>query len=594
MTRFLPYIRTLFLTTGTVMAFAPSAYAVVAKPGLHTVAQPDGTTISIRLEGDHFRHRAYSSDGYLLTTDAEGFYVFAETGDDGLPKPSQLKALDPSDRSPELSDALSKLNQSEITDAFNRLDNSNVRTRANTHQKGPGLFTTTFPSIGEQKSIVILVDFPNKEFSLDDPHDYFYRLLNEEGFSDEGGTGSARDFFVSNSSGKFTPDFDLYGPLTLAHPLSYYGQNDAWGNDRRPHEMVIEACQMLDEEVDFSQYDRNDDGFIDNVYVFYAGYGEADGGGAATVWPHSYNVTYATSEAYMFDGVQLDHYACSNELSHRDDKPDGIGTFTHEFSHVMGLPDLYATSYTSGAFTPGEWNILDQGSYNNNSRTPPNYSAFERYALDWMEPSVIDKEGDYTLEPIHISNMAYMMHTDAENEYFLIENRQQEGFDTYIPGHGMLVWHIDFDQKIWDENQVNNNYQHQYVDLIEADNKKTNATRAGDSFPGTYNVTSFTYETKPALLSWNKVSPGFDILDIAESDEGIISFTAVKTGWSGVTTVSGDSESGLIISGNTVRAAEGTADIYDLTGRKVASVGASPVTLSPGVYLSSSSKFIIK
>ena len=160
-----------------------------------------------------------------------------------------------------------------------------------------------------------------------------------------------------------------------------------YGNDQRPEEMIIEACQMLDDTVDFSEYDRDGDGYIDNVFVFYAGRGEASGGASDTVWPHSWDITAATSVPYVFDGVRLDRYGCSNEWE--VDRPDGVGTFVHEFSHVMGLPDLYATKYT-GAFTPGAWSAMDYGPYNNDGCTPPLYSAFERYSLGWIEPLPID------------------------------------------------------------------------------------------------------------------------------------------------------------------------------------------------------------
>ena len=595
MTKILPTINSAILAASLTMAAAPATYAVVARQGLITASQPDGTEITIRLEGDALSHRAYTSDGYLLTTDEEGYYVFAACGADGLPVATTLRAVNPGSRSAEMNLAISKLNQSNVTDAFNKRDSSPMRKAAKGPQKGPGLFSSSFPVLGEQKAIVILVEFSNNEFTVENPHDYFTRLLNEENFSLEGGTGSARDFYISNSSGKFVPEFDLFGPVKLEHPISYYGQNDSWGNDIRPHEMVIEACQALDEEVDFSEYDRDGDGMIDNVYVFYAGFGEADGGASTTIWPHSFDIISATNEAYMLDDVCLNRYACSNELSYRDKRVDGIGTFTHEFSHVMALPDLYATSYSS-SFTPGAWNIMDRGSYNNDSRTPPNYSSFERYALDWMEPEVISEPGVYELPPLHESNKAYILPTEREFEYFLLENRQQDGFDKYIPGHGMLIWHVDFDQKVWDLNRVNNDPKHQYVDLVEADNKKTEKTRDGDSFPGRYEVTSITYSTKPALKSWDGVSPGFEIFDITESEDGMISFTVKAYEVNGVE--SAIASDNLIIAGNSISTAGEPADIYDLAGRKVATATTSPITLPAGLYITETAgkthKFIIK
>ena len=575
----------------------PMVNAIVARPGVIQAAQPDGSIVNVRLEGQFGNHRAYSSDGYLLTTDADGFYVFADCSEDGLPIATNIRVNNPGQRSPEIKAAISRLDQSRITDAFLRRNEMSTRS-GNGPMRGPGLFSSHYPTKGEQRSIAILVNFSNKTFEIEDPNDYYTRQLNEDGFSDDGSTGSAREYFVDNSHGQFLPAFDVYGPVTLAHPIAYYGTNTTWGDDKRAHEMIIEACELLDDEIDFSQYDCNGDGVIDNVYVYYAGYGEADGGDSTTIWPHSYDIEYCDpGTKYMFDGVQLNHYACSNEIDFYTKRPAGIGTFTHEFSHVMGLPDLYSTDGSS-AFTPGYWSILDVGSYNNNSCTPPNYSSFERYALDWMEPEVISAPGVYTLEPLPSSNKAYMIPTEKNNEYFLFENRQQIGNDKYIPGHGMLVWHIEFNQRIWDDNTVNNDANHQYVDLIEADNRKTDKTTSGDSFPGKSNVTNFTEDTKPAFLSKAGVSPGFNIVDIAESEDGIITFTVELSSSAGINGTFVEEDNQIIIDGRSASCLAGKATVFDPAGKTIATLSPTPVTLHPGLYIistpSSTKKVIIK
>ena len=567
------------------------ALSIPAKPGLLQVNQPDGTTVEIYLKGDERGHSVYSSDGYLLTNDSEGYYVFADKNAEGLLVPTSIREINPQDRSAMTKDAISRIDQVALSESVERM-----RSAANNGMmRGPGLMSTQFPSSGEQKSLVILVEFQNKEFTIENPNEYFHRMLNEEGFSDNSSTGSARDYFVANSSGKFLPDFDVFGPVTLSHDYSYYGQNDGWGNDARPHEMVIEACELLDDEIDFSFYDRNEDGKIDNVYVFYAGYGEADGGGSNTVWPHSWDISQATWKKYNFDGVRLDHYACSNELQQRGNLPDGIGAFCHEFSHVMGLPDLYATTYTS-AFTPGSWSLLDGGSYNNNSRTPPNYSAFERYALDWMEPRALDY-GEQTLMSIGESNEAFIVFTEVENEYFLIENRQQEGFDTYIPGHGMLVWHVDYKESVWNNNTVNNQSSHQYVDLIEADNTQSEWTRGGDSFPGNSGITEFTCLTKPAFVSWKREPLPYHIIDIEESEDGVITFNVdgcISTGISAM----GSNGNLISVNGNKVSLHREDIKIYDISGRQMNRNNAKTLALSSGIYVAVSGKdnvkFIVK
>ncbi len=346
-------------------------------------------------------------------------------------------------------------------------------------------------------------------------------MLNEEGWSQDNGTGSARDYFIDSSNGKFTPTFDVFGPVLLDHDHSYYGGNNLWGSDQRAYEMAIEACQKLDDEVDFSLYDGDEDGYIDMVYVIYAGYGEADGGGADTVWPHSWDLSSAGATGYVFDGKTLEHYACGNEIQ-LGDVPDGIGTFVHEFSHVLGLPDLYATSYTS-AFTPEYYSVLDRGCYCNDSHTPPTYGIFERTALGWAEVEILDEFSEYSLEHILTSNKGFKLPTSKATEYFLFENRQLEGWDAYMEGHGMLVWHIDYNSSVWSSNRVNNTPSHQYVDIEEADDIQSMDTADGDPFPGASDVHSITDRTSPNLLTWNGERTHFPLNNIQEED-GIITF----------------------------------------------------------------------
>lgn len=307
--------------------------------------------------------------------------------------------------------------------------------------------------------------------------------------------------------------------------MYYYGANDHLGADMRPHEMAIEACQQLDPTVDFSQYDRDGDGLIDNVFLYYAGRGEATGGASSTVWPHSWTLSVADPDnIYEFDGVRLESYGCTNEwdVNNGVERPDAIGIFVHEFSHVLGLPDLYNTLDQNSGFTPGAWSTLDAGPYNNGSNTPPHYGAFERYALGWMQPEVIDRPATVSLSSIG-SNKALLIPTEKEEEYFLLENRQQEGWDKYLPGHGLLIWHIDYDPAVWEHNAVNNRASHPYVDLEEADNLRTNETRAGDAFPGTAGITSFTDDTAPSMLPWTNKSLNLPVTDITENADGTVS-----------------------------------------------------------------------
>ncbi|MDE6403542.1 MAG: fibronectin type III domain-containing protein, partial [Muribaculaceae bacterium] len=241
---------------------------------------------------------------------------------------------------------------------------------------------------------------------------------------------------------------------------------------------------------------------------------------ADTVWPHSWNVTSAGVGTYLFDDKILDRYACSNEWE--GSMPDGIGTFVHEFSHVLGLPDIYPTSYTE-AFTPGDFCVMDHGSYNNDSRTPPNYSIFERNALGWMKPVELTGQtvAEFTVTPIE--NMdGYVILTNRADEFFLIENRQLTGWDKYLPGHGMLVWHIDYNSSAWTSNTVNNDKDHQCIDIVEADDIRSTESRGGDPFPGTRKVTDFTHRTSPAMKTWAGLELKVPLRNIREIDGNIV------------------------------------------------------------------------
>ena len=557
------------------------ANGIPAKPGLIKAAQPDGTEVIVSLQGDASGKYAFSEDGYPLAVDNQGFYVFMAQTEDGTPIASTNREINISQRSPATISFLSGIDANSLK--LKLFSERNTRRNA---RKGPGLWDTTFPHEGEQKGVVILVEFDDMEFRIENPKEYYYNMLNQEGFSENGSTGSARDYFMENSGGKFIPEFDVYGPIKLHGSYSYYGRNNSWGDDAGAVEMVLEACTLLSEEIDFTLYDRNYDGEIDNVYIFYAGFGEADGGGSNTIWPHSSDIVKATGNRNYFDGKVINHYACSNEIQYTTRMPDGIGTFCHEFGHVLGLPDLYSTMFA--AFTPGYWDIMAFGSYNNQSRTPPYYSSYERYALDWMEPETLTG-GEHELVALGESNHAYLIPTEKEDEFYLLENRQLEGWDSYLPWHGMLVWHIDYRKNVWDGNMVNSFTDHQYVDIVEADNDKSDKSVPGDVFPGTSKKTEFSSTTKPALVSWAGEELGYRIYNISESEDGLISFIVEGGESNGIETVVADSDLVKII-GRTIRLNKEGVSVYDLTGRRINIKSLHSEELPSGTYIATDGK----
>ncbi len=553
--RTMKFASILFLTN---IFFTFGLSAKPAYPGVINYTQPDGTNIRIRIEGDENRHSIYSEAGILLEKDSNGFL-----------RPAPNKAN------------------------FNAIINEEKKF----------LFSgTPFPSEGEPSALVVLVNFNDLRFSMANPRDFYDRMLNEEGFSDYGATGSARDYFIENSMGKFKPHFDVYGPITLNERASYYGSNDIWGNDLHPELMCIEACTQLDSNVDFTQYDLNGDGYIDNLFIFYAGLGEADTGNTSYIWPHSANIEdFQLDSQYVFDDVILNRYAMSNEMDYTYRRPDGIGTFVHEFSHVMGLPDLYATTYTY-AVTPGNYSILDMGTYNNEGRTPPYYSAFERMSLGWLKPELLWQSGEYELLPVNESNCAYMIPTDMEDEFYLFESRKLEKADAFLPAEGMLVWHIDFNQTVWDSNTVNNRPAHQYVDLIEADGAATKYSREGDTFPGTKNVTSFSFNTNPQLKTWSGKDTGYAFSNIAYNN-GLVSFNLTNSSSGVKDIISSEQPSYWSLSANLLTNTSSNQGeylkVYNSSGLLTAQIlPGESISLTPGIYVISSSstasKILIK
>lgn len=584
------------------------ALPIPAMRGLMLTKQPDGSQLSIYKRGDERSHNVFTKDGYLLLRDERKGWCYADVDASGKLAVSDVAASDPGSRGNLELDFLQTLRTNAVANAMKSRE---VRTKAPV-TRGPGLFHYAFPVKGKQKGLVILVEFPDMKFNSKnsskynnvDSKTYFTEMLNKQGFDTYGGTGSARDWFIDNSAGQFDPEFDVFGPITLPQNMKYYGGNDYWGEDKNPGTMVMDACLALDEEINFKDYDRDGDGYVDNVYIFYAGYGEADSDDPNTIWPHSWTLSDATGNGSVsgnplfLDGVYIDSYACSNETIGYNDygilanRPTGIGTFVHEFSHVMGLPDLYSTNYENTnpnlePFTPGEFSVMDYGPYNNGGLTPPNYSAYERYAFDWVVPEEI-VTGTCSLEHLGDSNKVFIVKTDREDEFYLFENRQLKSWDKYIPGHGMLVWHIDFNRTVFYDNVVNNTRNHQYVDLVEADDiqdyptrfnnnygyfEPVKSTQSGDPFPGTANVSEFGESTSPALKSWSGKNLGVELKDITEVD-GIISFAATVTDPSGVVEIEAGNFNNALL-----------GDLYTLEGIFVAAVEGSFPELAPGIYV---------
>ena len=538
MTRFLKIV---FAACTLMTCVLLAAEASPVRTGQAIVTQPDGSRITVLFEGDEFYKITTTQDGAAVEMCKDGYlrYVVFE---DGKRKTTDY-IVGRDDTPASIIRAARNIPYQSLKENARELRRR--YTDAYFAKKSGYSMPTKTGSTGLIKALVILVEFPDLPFTQGD-RDRFNSLLNQEGYSDNGGTGSARDYFKAQYRDLADFQFDVYGPYTAANGYAYYGGNNENGNDRAPAELVAEACTGLDGEIDFSQYDMDGDGVCDFVFMFFAGNDEAQNPAlyADNIWSHAYVVDYY-NDNLVLDGVRISGYACTSELkvSGNGSVFASIGTFCHEFSHTLGLVDAYDTSYNYDGMPTAEalWgvtSIMDSGSYNNDGNTPPNYNAFEREMLGIAAAKEF-ATGEQTLPPINASNEFIRIETDVENEYFVIECRKQEGWDAYLPASGLLVYHIDksqndagpsynYDMNLtaeqrWSYNEVNSYPPHQCADLIEAANTTSIGTEtARIFFPGQDNVTGCSSESHEAYRTWSGERIAYQLYDIKMSGDNAV------------------------------------------------------------------------
>lgn len=484
-------------------SLALTANAVPAKRGWQTRTQADGSSIEVQVIGDEFYHYTINREGKQIRLNEAGMYeVVGEA-----PSAAKVKA-------------------------------KRAEGQARRQRKDVG----TTPNLAP-KGVVILANFSNKSMQSGHTQATFDELCNSLNCTVNSGYPSAGQYFADQSNGSYRPQFDVFGPVTLSRNVAYYGTDNTGeeeGDDQHATDAVVEACRLANDQytINWSDYDSDNDGYVDFVYVIYAGKGQADGGTSETIWPHNWDVTSAIEYGYCtytnaqrtLGGKKIDNYAMSSELS--GNALGGIGTLCHEFGHVMGLPDLYDTSYGTNynnSLTPNDWNIMDGGSYNADGHCPPNYDPWEKEFFGWHTPINLGNEGqNVTLYANGTANyQAYQI--NASGNYvspttpgvrYYIENRQAQGWDEPLTGHGMLIWKVNFNATKWTNNEPNNTANNPYYTIVSAygsaigwdgstDNCKWN------TFPGTKNKTSYTGIS------------GKPLLNIAESNQ-LITLTYIE------------------------------------------------------------------
>ena len=558
--------------------------AIPARPGRTVYVQPDGTKIGIRQFGDEFAHWTLDDDGRLVELSSDGYY-----------RPAQGTSVTEISRQGAARRAAARQN------------------RAARRAQGAPI------AIGQKHFLVILVEFTNKKFTTsEDPHAAFTALMNEPGYSENGGTGSARDYYYENSHGVFEPVFDVYGPVQLDTTYAYYGQNNNQGDDKRAEEAIIDGCTKLDGEIDFTRYDNDGDGTVDLVFMYYAGKGEADGGDSNTIWPHQYELSMAGKHLTL-DGMKIDSYACTNEVVDfgSGKRMCGIGTACHEFGHAMGLPDFYDTDYGTNGQAAGLFffSTMDSGAYNNEGRTPPFFNIEERILLGWLEEDVIQefpKSGTYTLPSVD-ENIAYKTLTDQPGEYFVYECRGSNGWDSALLSSGLLVYHVDKSERnvslsygsstasnLWENwdlfNAINENGSHPCFYIVPSSDQDNllfahdvwgdyayfdEEKAPGIPFPGSARVTEYTPK------SWNGVESDITFSRIAYADNVVTLHAFVPTGEMDYLTIAdagsyraGDRFSFDLVRPDPVDAPDSVVWYYDDEP-----AGADSVTLTAGDHL---------
>lgn len=574
--------KTMILTAGLLLhGIAMMSWAAPARPGLMKYTQPDGTVVEVRLCGDEFFHYYETADGIVLQKAEDGFLKYAELTADNRITASRFKAYSPEMRS-----------QSEVE--FIRAYDDEAMRKAISVQYSrakdaamPGEIKTEFPTKGTVRGLVVLAQYQDVKFCDKTTREAFDKLINEKNYTGDLASGSVRDYFLDQSGGQLDLQFDVVGPVTLANNREYYGGDNEGTNVPK---MIEEACVIADQEhnIDFSQYDSNGDGFVDFIYVVYAGHGEAQGGPSESVWPQSYTLEYLCWKS--FDGMYLGRYSCSCELRGGEGEDlDGIGTFCHEFGHILGLPDIYDAAY-SGFNGLGKWDVMDNGSYNNDSKTPPAYTAMERYTLGWIEPQVLDSQAeDLTLEAISETAQSYFIVAPHDNnEYYTLENRQLTGWDSALPAHGLIISHIHYDKSLWQQNKVNTHAaKYEHVELVGTDGKPEVINYKADPWPGPDNKTEFTDTTFPASVWHNGEGTGRPITNIREQD-GVILFDFMQG--SGIAadkadTFRAEGGRGILRFTNPAMTA---VEVFSTSGTKVAEAAAQAegeIHLTAGIYI---------
>lgn len=590
---------------------AAMTFAIPAKKSWKVVSQSDGTTIRVSQAGDEHLHYYITEDNVPLYKVADNRYCYL-TIENGKLHNSGVLAHESAARSAK---ELQMMNTIHDLAPIARQMAAKKRSAAKRCGRPDRLPSKDDISVfkGSKKALVILAAFSDKSFSKgDDAIVKFYgEVLNQEGYSQNGAAGSVHDYFKDMSRGEFDLTFDIVGPVKVSKSATYYGgPSPIMGGADHIGEFITEAIKKADEkcDIDWKKYDWDDDGEVEQVFVLYAGYGQATGGPTGTIWPNAWTLDEALQNSdgnggFSIDGVFINQYACSNELYlDSGTVPMGLGVFCHEFSHCMGLPDMYDTNYGSTP-TMGDWDLLAGGSYNGPQGIgwcPAGWTSYERAYAGWLELTEL-KAGDIikgmtSLE--EADGKAYVIYNDNhKDEYYLLENHKGMGWDKYTPENGLLIIHVDYDKDLFDNNIVNS--KGEFTPAEGYDRYFTNdhprmapfsrvRSIQNDTYFYTYPmdaprgvVDSLTDTSKPAAELYNALADGSKLMgkpvyNIEKDDDGNISFTFMTK----------EKETDAIQDIAMAEDAAGDDTVYDITGKKAGRIAdIKNGRLKAGIYI---------
>ena len=551
-----------YLMLSMLFAFGTAANAVPAKKLQKVITLANGAKVSVELRGDEYLSWWEGADGT----------AYRATADDAV-----FEAFDLEAQRPAAAARRAKTEQGRAA----RLARVNSSLKgADDKMRGLGGDHITYK--GVKKGLVVLVDFKDKKFA--DGHDleYYKQIINGKDFIDptEGYVGSVRDYFLAQSNGQFELDFDVVGPVTMSQNYGYYGRDGAY-MDVNVYKMIKEAC----------------DGIKD----------QASGGHDSTIWPHESQLRYWPCGVLKYPTGKVNTYACANELQPATQGSSnyisaGIGTICHEFSHCLGFADMYDTTGGDG-YGMATFDVRDQGPYNGNGFVPCNYTAFERIYAGWVEPIELNSPATVKdMKSVSDYGRPFIMYNFKNtNEYFLMENRQNTGWDKELYGcNGLLIVHVNYVPSRWTNNSVNASTQEiQCCTVVNADGSREMSdlySLRGDLYPyvvkGVTKNNKFTDESEPAAKLYNKNSDDTYYLGIPITDikryKGSISFNVCGGDNNNIL----DNTFKEIVDGiNGITVANKTADnrVYSIDGRYL---GTDASKLGKGIYVVGGKKIV--